>query len=135
MFNTNQTTGRRYHQNRHGLSDLQVESFGIKMFPFLPALPDSWYRFGSKLLKLFPARRTWEQARQFCQSIGGELVSINHENENEFVYHLFRHIKTDTTGDCLHAFFRNKSGIFVNKAITNKQPSSRKLDENCYLSK
>ncbi|KAL9951346.1 hypothetical protein ACROYT_G043997 [Oculina patagonica] len=62
------------------------------------ALPDNWYRFGAKLVKLFPERKTWEQARQFCQSIGGELVSINRDNENEFLYHLLGQIKTDTTG-------------------------------------
>ena len=62
------------------------------------ALPEGWYRFGSKLLKLFPERRTWGQARQFCQSIGGDLVSINHEDENEFIFHLFDQNKIDTVG-------------------------------------
>ncbi len=61
-------------------------------------LPDGWYRFGSKLLKLFLERRTWEQARQSCQSIGGDLVSINHEFENEFISHLLEETETNTTG-------------------------------------
>ena len=64
-----------------------------------PALPDDWYRFGSKLIKLFPERRTWEQAQQFCKSIGGELVSVNNEDENEFISHLLNQIKTDAAGD------------------------------------
>jgi len=64
-----------------------------------PALPDGWYRFGSKLIKLFPERRTWEQAQQFCESIGGELVSVNNKDENEFISHLLNQIKTDAAGD------------------------------------
>ncbi|KAJ7371452.1 hypothetical protein OS493_025923, partial [Desmophyllum pertusum] len=58
------------------------------------ALPDGWYRFGSKLIKLFPERRTWGQARNSCQLIGGDLMSIEHEYENEFISHLPGQIKT-----------------------------------------
>ena len=70
-----------------------------------PALPDDWYRFGSKLIKLFPERRTWEQAQQFCESISGELVSVNNENENEFISHLLNQIKTDASGDYYIDYF------------------------------
>ena len=73
-----------------------------------PALPDGWYRLGSKLVKLFPERRTWEQARLFCESIGGELVSVDNKDENEFISHLLIQIKTDAAGDCYINFFVKK---------------------------
>ena len=60
---------------------------------FFSALPDGWYKFGSKLIKLFPERRTWGQARHSCQLIGGDLMSINREDENEFISHLLGQIK------------------------------------------
>lgn len=69
------------------------------------ALPDGWYRFGPKLIKLFPERSTWEQAQQFCKSIGGELVSINNKDENEFISNLLIKITTDAAGDCYIIFF------------------------------
>ena len=62
------------------------------------ALPDGWYRLGSKLLKLFHERKTWGQARQFCHSIGGELASIDQENENSFIFHLLNQIKPISAG-------------------------------------
>ena len=64
------------------------------------ALPDGWYRLGSKLIKLFPERRNWKQAQQFCESIGGELVSVDNKDENDFISHLLNQIKTDAPGDC-----------------------------------
>ena len=77
-------------------------------FCMFPALPDNWYRFGSKLIKLFPERRTWEQAQQFCESVGGELVSVINEDENEYISHLLNQIKTDTAGDCYINVFVSK---------------------------
>ena len=72
-----------------------------------PALPDGWYRIGAKLIKLFSERRTWEQAQQFCQSIGGELLSIDSENEYEPVYNLLLgQVKPSTTGDCLRIIYK-----------------------------
>ena len=56
------------------------------MYSFFIALLDGWYRFGSKSLKLFSEKKTWEQARQFCQSLGGDLVSINSKEENDFIH-------------------------------------------------
>ncbi|XP_078354451.1 uncharacterized protein LOC144639065 [Oculina patagonica] len=76
----------------------EIEHCTAEYCIYKDALPDGWYRFGSKLLKLFPERRTWEQARNSCQSISGELVSINHEEENEFIFHLLEQTETNTTG-------------------------------------
>jgi len=61
----------------------------------LPALPDRWFQFGSKLYKFFVERKTWEQARQVCQANGGELVTIESERENQFVFEMFAKDKTN----------------------------------------
>jgi len=64
---------------------------------FLLALPDAWFTFGSKKLKFFHERKTWGRARKHCQSIGGELVSINSEDKNEFITHLIDRLITNAT--------------------------------------
>ena len=98
----------RQRETVKGLSDFFKTNFKIHGNGFIyifAALPDGWYRFGSKLIKLFPERKTWEQAQQFCKSIGGELVSVNNKDENEFISHLLNKMKTDAAGDCYMIFF------------------------------
>ncbi|XP_078354358.1 C-type mannose receptor 2-like isoform X1 [Oculina patagonica] len=85
------SAGSQYHQMA------EVEHCTAEYCIYKDVLPDGWYRFGPKLLKLFPERRTWEQARNSCLSIGGDLVSINHELENEFISHLLEETETNTT--------------------------------------
>jgi len=68
------------------------------LFECFSALPDGWYRLGSKLLKLVHGGKTRNGAELFCQLIGGELVSINSEDENEFVFHLLDQVKANTAG-------------------------------------
>ncbi|XP_022783051.1 uncharacterized protein LOC111323875 [Stylophora pistillata] len=63
------------------------------------ALPDGWLMVGSKRIKLFHGRKTWGQAKKFCNSIGGELVSITRAYENEFVANLVLQVDTSTTGE------------------------------------
>ena len=71
----------------------------LKYLDVCTALSDGWYRFGSKLFKLIPEGKTWDTATLYCQStFGGELVSINNEDENEFISHLLDQIKTNTAG-------------------------------------
>ena len=71
----------------------------LKLFEcFSAALPDGWYRFCSKLLKLVHGGKNRKSATLSCQSIGGELVSINSEDENEFIFHLLDQVKANTAG-------------------------------------
>ena len=62
--------------------------------------------------------------QQYCQSLGGELVSINREEKNEFVYHLCGKVETNTTGDLSSCIVRNKSSmvylIMVTRLHRNK---------------
>ena len=56
--------------------------------PFLPLLvfPDGWYLQKDALFKYFPTNKTWRDAKNFCQSIGGDLATISDADQNEFVY-------------------------------------------------
>nr|XP_058956115.1 secretory phospholipase A2 receptor-like [Pocillopora verrucosa] len=78
---------------------VKVEHCTTKQCIYKDVFQDGWFRFGSKLLKSFSERKTWEEAQQFCHSIDGELVSITHENENEFISHLLDRVKIDETGE------------------------------------
>lgn len=99
------------------------ENCFVSMFP---ALPDGWYRFGSKLIKLFPDRRTWRQAQQFCESIGGELVSVNNKDENEFISHLFDQIKTNGAGDSyISLLFRKTNYMFLQVLFSSVADNDR----------
>ena len=53
---------------------------------------------GSKRIKLFHERKTWGQAKKFCSSIGGELVSIIRAYENEIVANLIGQVNTSAAG-------------------------------------
>ncbi|KAJ7363156.1 hypothetical protein OS493_011434 [Desmophyllum pertusum] len=76
----------------------EVDHCTVEDCIYKDALPDGWHKFGSKLIKLFPERRTWGQARHSCQLIGGDLMSINREDENEFISHLLGQIKIKGKG-------------------------------------
>ncbi|KAJ7363152.1 hypothetical protein OS493_011430 [Desmophyllum pertusum] len=84
--------GSQYHQMA------EVDHCTVEDCIYKDALPAGWYKFGSKLIKLFPERRTWGQARHSCQLIGGDLMSINREDENEFISHLLGQIKIKGKG-------------------------------------
>ncbi|XP_022783049.1 secretory phospholipase A2 receptor-like [Stylophora pistillata] len=100
--------GSQYHQI------VEVEHCTVDQCIYKDALPDDWYRLGSKLLKLFHDRKTWGQARQFCHSIGGDLLSINQENENEFVSQLLNQIKPNTEGkDVIGHWFLDGTDVDV----------------------
>ena len=51
----------------------------------LTDLGDGWYRYGNSAFKLFQKRKNWEEARNDCQSFGGDLASITSSHENEFL--------------------------------------------------
>ena len=53
---------------------------------------------GSKRIKLFHERKTWGQAKKFCNSIGGELVSIIRAYENDIVANLIGQVNTSAAG-------------------------------------
>ncbi|RMX47974.1 hypothetical protein pdam_00005314, partial [Pocillopora damicornis] len=68
------------------------------LVPSIGTLPDGWLMFGSKRIKLFHERKTWGQAKKFCSSIGGELVSIIRAYENEIVANLIGQVNTSAAG-------------------------------------
>ena len=76
---------------------MKLDNYNSSVSILSVALPDSWFMYGSHKLKIFPEKRTWESARTYCQSIGGDLVSISSEDKNEFITHLLGHYITNVT--------------------------------------
>ncbi|XP_068745168.1 perlucin-like protein isoform X2 [Montipora capricornis] len=50
--------------------------------------PSGWERFGRYCYLVSGSILTWDQARSYCRTRGGELVKINSAEENEFVLNL-----------------------------------------------
>ena len=74
--------------------------------------------FGSKRIKLFHERKTWGQAKKFCSSIGGELVSIIRAYENEIVANLIGQVNTSAAGKKFH--FLGKFASFLCQCCETK---------------
>ena len=56
----------------------------------------SWYH-GGHCYRHYPVSKTWENARDHCRKIGGELASIHSEEENDFVKSLgYEKVRTTT---------------------------------------
>ena len=55
------------------------------MFSYRLALADGWYKFNESLFKLILEKKTWNDARTHCQSLGGDLVSIGSKTEEQFI--------------------------------------------------
>ncbi|XP_078354657.1 uncharacterized protein LOC144639240 isoform X1 [Oculina patagonica] len=72
--------------------------------------PDGWYLQENSLYKYFSVKRTWQNARQYCRSIGAELAYIPDQELNEFVYkNLLRQVKLENecnaTADMIGCWF------------------------------
>ncbi|XP_052067307.1 C-type mannose receptor 2-like [Mytilus californianus] len=51
--------------------------------------PNDWMNFDDWCYKEFSERRTWFKARDYCRSIGTDLVSIHNEKETNFLINSF----------------------------------------------
>lgn len=71
--------GYRYHQMT------EVPRCALNRCIYRDALPNRWFIYDSKKLKIFTERMTWGRARKHCRAIGGELVSINSQEKNDFI--------------------------------------------------
>ena len=47
--------------------------------------PRGWMQFKSLCYFVSSSIKTWHQAQAYCKGLGGELVKINSDEENEFV--------------------------------------------------
>lgn len=74
----------------------------IEQLPIMATNPENGHRY-----LYVEENKTWHQARQYCQSLGGYLVAIETPSENSFVYQL--------TGGVawLGATDEDKEGFFV----------------------
>ena len=72
--------------------------------PFLNflALPDGWYRINGSTLKPVLERKTWGEARRYCQSVGADLASISSESEDMFIREMLPDVTSGKiTTECL----------------------------------
>lgn len=65
------------------LITISIYLTGVCVFPGI--LPGHWYVHDSSAFKLFKAFKTHSEAGAVCAANGGELVTINNENDNEFL--------------------------------------------------
>lgn len=50
------------------------------------SIPDDAVEFNNHYYKLYDLKITWEEAKIFCESIGGHLATITSQEENSFLY-------------------------------------------------
>jgi hypothetical protein len=75
---------------------------------FSTDLGNGWYRYGEAALKPFKDLKTWLDARSYCQSLGGDLVSISSDHENDFIYNMFvKDLINNTNGKWYTVLLRN----------------------------
>ncbi|XP_074612423.1 macrophage mannose receptor 1-like isoform X2 [Acropora palmata] len=65
---------------------IDVHRYGSGSYFQRAIFPDGWYLQKDALFKYFPTNKTWLDAKDFCQSIGGDLATISDADQNEFVY-------------------------------------------------
>ncbi|XP_068742799.1 alpha-N-acetylgalactosamine-specific lectin-like [Montipora capricornis] len=63
------------------LVEMYKQTFGAQC-------PSGWERFGRYCYLVSGSILSWDQARSYCRTRGGELVKINSAEENEFVLNL-----------------------------------------------
>lgn len=62
----------------------------IPFFSFPVPCPSGWEDFEDYCYLVSSSYKSWSQALTHCRSLGGELVKINSQEENEFVLNLVR---------------------------------------------
>ncbi|XP_072175906.1 alpha-N-acetylgalactosamine-specific lectin-like [Diadema setosum] len=73
-----------------------------------------WTQYGNDCYRMFGAVKTWTSARNHCQNLGGDLVSVHSEGENTFLYQLWRSaVRTPGGGFWLGFNDRDREGRFV----------------------
>ncbi|CAC5385750.1 MRC [Mytilus coruscus] len=58
---------------------------GFRISKIWTEFPFDWKTFDVRCFKEFSEQRTWFQARDYCRSIGSDLVSAQNEKENNFL--------------------------------------------------
>ncbi len=53
------------------------------------------YTFNGHTYQIFDSSISWEDAKSFCETLGGHLVSINSKDENEFIESIIKDAKQD----------------------------------------
>ncbi|XP_063401463.1 C-type mannose receptor 2-like [Mytilus trossulus] len=96
--------------------------------------PSNWKTFDNWCYKEFSERRLWFQAREYCRSIGTDLVSVHNEKENNFLITNFTQTSSWIGLSNLH---NNAKYVWSDGSILNftdwgeSEPNNFNNNENC----
>ncbi|VDI38134.1 Hypothetical predicted protein [Mytilus galloprovincialis] len=112
------------------------ENKGFQISEIRAECPNDWKTFDNCCYKEFPERRTWFQARDYCRSIGTDLVSVHNERESNFLSkNVTRTYKIMWMG--LSNFQNNGRYVWSDRTILNythwgpSEPNNLNDNENC----
>lgn len=84
------------------------------------------YTYNGHSYKYFPGSVTWEEADKICKSLGGYLVTITSEEENNFVYKLLDHNRDTWIG--LNDARKNGKYVWVTKERTDYRKFGKEVN-------
>ncbi|CAC5385745.1 MRC [Mytilus coruscus] len=88
--NDNESTGFRISKMKAKVSqNIRNENTGFRISEIGTECPNDWKKFDDWCYKEFSERRTWFKARDYCRSIGTDLVSVHNEKETNFLNNNF----------------------------------------------
>ena len=107
---------------------------GFRLSEIWTKCPNDWKMFDNWCYKEFSERRTWFQARDYCRSIGTDLVSVHNEKETNF---LITNFTQTSQWIGLSNFHNNAKYVWSDGTILNftdweeSEPNDFNNNENC----
>ena len=75
-------------------------------------IPDDAVEFNGHYYKVYQIGKYFEEAKEYCKSLGGHLVTITSEDENAFVLSMIQGLSEDAKG-YLIGFEEIKEGEWI----------------------
>ncbi|XP_071120593.1 macrophage mannose receptor 1-like [Mytilus edulis] len=107
---------------------------GFRISEIWTKCPNDWETFDVWCYKEFSERRTWFKARDYCRSIGTDLVSVHNGKENNFLITNFTQTRTWIG---LSNFHNNAKYVWSDGTLLNftdweeSEPNDFNNNENC----
>ena len=99
IFSTSEKNGKwNDSEFGHETSDFicQWNDYGVVDEPIQAQIPPDAVQFGGHYYYLFDnGKDNWSEAQNYCKSIGGDLVVVNDEYENAFLYEYMQSLGYD----------------------------------------
>ncbi|XP_052067135.1 macrophage mannose receptor 1-like [Mytilus californianus] len=106
----------------------------FRISEILTKCPNDWKTFDAWCYKEFSQRRTWFKARDYCRSIGTDLVSVHNKRETNF---LITNFTQTSQWIGLSNFQNNGKYVWSDRTILNytdwgeSEPNNFNNNENC----